>query len=489
MEAGEAEVAGADLKQRAVFGAFIVVVRGAGVRLIGTGGYLVLAGLLSPADFGIVAFGLAITFATKFFTDAGLATALIRRPVPPSHDEYRTVLGIQFIATLILALVAVAWWAVLPTKVSGVTALFLLGLPLIAFRIPSLVALERRLEFRPTAVGEVVEVGVYNVVAVGAVLLGAGPAGLGLAAMVKTAVGTCVINRLGPVGWLRPRISLRAAREVLPFGLKVSAGDAVGLGRDQGLNVVIAAVAGYSTLGLWTIANRLFTLPLLLFESLWRVSLPTMVQVRATRDDAGEVMLRGVSLGAVLGTLVLVPFAVAASPALALLVGDQWRQAGDVAPWFCLGMAISAPLSAAAIGYLYAEDAAGAVLVCTAGAAIVLLASSVVALLAIGYVGVGIGWAIGAVTVALLLSRSVRRRSGVNLMGPLRRPTLAGSLAVLIGVVATKSVPDDLTKAAIGTFVSVSGYLLLVTLLDRPGVRYATVTLAQLRRRHQASPP
>lgn len=480
--AEESAVVGSVLKRRAVVGAFVVVLRGIGIRVLGTAGYLVLASLLSPAELGVVAFGLALTFATKFMTDAGLGTALIRRTEAPTRAAYEVALGLQLAGTLLIGCVTVIWWAAAQSEVALVTLLFVLGLPLVAFRTPNLVALDRQLEFRPTAYGEVIEVCVYNAVAVAAVLLGAGPAGLGLAAIVKTAVGTWVINRLGPMGWLRPRLSITIAKEILPFGVKVSANGAVLIGRDQGLNVIIAGIAGYGGLGLWTIANRILTIPLLLFESLWRVSLPAMVQVRATRNDAGDVMMRSVSLGSVLGMLVIVPVAIMAGPAMSILLGDEWTDAGAVVPWLCVGIGISAPLGAAAIGYLYAEDAAGSVLRCAVIASAAMLVSSSVLLLLVGYVGAGIGWAMGSILGAALLARAVRLRSNVNLLIPIGRPTLAGVLAAAVGQLVLTSLNEDLIGLVAAGVAATIGYAAIVAVLDGPAFKRAVDTLSTVRK-------
>src|SRR5919199_6136515 len=53
----------------------------------------VLARLLTPADFGIVAIGAALVTTGTFITSGGLGPSLIVRDRPPTADELAAVLG------------------------------------------------------------------------------------------------------------------------------------------------------------------------------------------------------------------------------------------------------------------------------------------------------------------------------------------------------------------------------------------------------------
>ena len=58
--------------------------RGALILVLGVGANIVLAGLLVPRDFGVVAFGAVLIVLGGYLADGGLGAALIRRPEPPT---------------------------------------------------------------------------------------------------------------------------------------------------------------------------------------------------------------------------------------------------------------------------------------------------------------------------------------------------------------------------------------------------------------------
>ncbi len=231
----ERDLSAADVKQRAAAGAIVVGLRGIALRVIGLAGLLVFASILGPADFGVVAFGLSITFLASFLSDGGLAPSLIRRKTPPTLAEYQSVVGVQAALTTVAAVVFGALAVISGSRTLIVTALFVAGLPIQGLRVPAFVSLERQLQFGPSVTAELVEVVVYNLWSIGGLLAGYGVYALGTGAIVKTLVGTIVLNTMSPVGWVLPRIRIAPLRGLLGFGLKFQGSHAVTVAREQAL--------------------------------------------------------------------------------------------------------------------------------------------------------------------------------------------------------------------------------------------------------------
>src|SRR5512132_268668 len=82
-----------EVRRRAVTGAAVDVMRGFGVRLLGLVGTLVLARLLTPHDFGIIAVGVTFVTFANFFADGGIGAGLIRRIDPPAQADLRALLA------------------------------------------------------------------------------------------------------------------------------------------------------------------------------------------------------------------------------------------------------------------------------------------------------------------------------------------------------------------------------------------------------------
>src|ERR671919_1726679 len=136
-----------ELNRRVSSGVFVIGAWGAVNLLIGFGGNIVLARMLVPRDFGLVAIGATLMAFATTLSDGGLGSGLIRRPTSPTRGELKAVLGLQLAATAALALVA---GAVASLFGSGglVVAVMLAGLPIAAFQTPGKVVLSRSLRFR-----------------------------------------------------------------------------------------------------------------------------------------------------------------------------------------------------------------------------------------------------------------------------------------------------------------------------------------------------
>ena len=93
-----------EVRQRAITGAAVDVMRGIGVRLVGLIGTLVLARLLTPHDFGIVAFGVTLITFANFLADGGIGSGLIRRVDPPERADLKALLAFQLGLSTALAL-------------------------------------------------------------------------------------------------------------------------------------------------------------------------------------------------------------------------------------------------------------------------------------------------------------------------------------------------------------------------------------------------
>ncbi len=467
-----------EIRRKAVVGAAMIGARGVGIRLLGLAGNVALARLLVPAEFGAVALGLSLLAFASLVSDGGLAAGLIRRAEDPTIADLRTVLGLQLMAGAVVAALAAAIGFSLG-GVGSLAAIMMLGLPIMALRAPGQIVLERRLNFGPLAAVEVGEVLAYYVWGVGAVALGFGVWGLASASVVKALTGTVTLLVLAPEGRLAPSSSLSGARSLLAFGVRFQAVDLVGVLRDQGVNAGTAIIAGLSTLGLWTLAMRILQIPLLLFESLWRVSYPAMALLMGAGEDPKPVMERGVKLAAV-ATGLLLSVLVCSTPALVPGVfGPRWTDAAAAIPAACLGLQINGPVSSAAAGYLFASGHAGTVLRSAAAQLIAFFAVAFSLLPFLGVAAVGLGYLAASVVEACIFVTVIRRRTGAWLVPPLL-PALAIAVGVsgagwLIIAAQEPTIPVAVGGALLGAALYVGAMVLLQ--------RQAVVELVVLSRR------
>ena len=143
-EEGDVGLPRGELRRRALGGIVIVFTRGVAIALLSFAGSVVLARLLNPHAFGLIAFGMAVVLFGSLLADGGLGAGLIRRAEPPAVEELQALTGFQLGVTVGLALVTAAVAA--PFGEAGrVTALMVWSLPLAMLQIPGRILLERSL--------------------------------------------------------------------------------------------------------------------------------------------------------------------------------------------------------------------------------------------------------------------------------------------------------------------------------------------------------
>jgi O-antigen/teichoic acid export membrane protein len=455
----------AEVKFRASAGLLVIGSRGLAILVIGLASSVVLARLLTPSDFGIVAIGLTFVTFIGLISDGGLGGGLIRREEPPSRVELGALLGLQLTVTTLLT-AAVAGVAILTSEHGAVIAVVVASMPLVSLQFPGKILLERELRYRPLALVEVSQVVTYHLSAIILVLAGAGVWGLAIATVFRAAVGAAGMLKVTPMKSLRPNLDWSSVRSLIAFGFRFQLVSATWLGREQGLNVAVAAVAGTATLGLSSLARRLLEVPNLLLQSLWRVSFPAMSQLLAVKERPAPLVERALSV-AVIGNGILLVGLVGSAPGLVPgLFGQQWIDAAHVLPGACLGLAVAGSVQVATQGYLYALGDVAAVLRATLLATVTMLALTVALLPTSGTWAIGSGMLAASSVEAVVLVRATNRHVTVRFAGILAVPVGAGCAAAALGWYLAAS-RGDLASGILGGLVAVAGYLGVLLVLRR----------------------
>jgi O-antigen/teichoic acid export membrane protein len=458
-----------DIKRQAGAGAVILATRAVATAFVALLGNLVLARLLLPQDFGAVAVGMSVVLVARFFADAGIGANLVRRAESAERADLENLLGVQLLMTVGLAgvVAAVAW----PLGTAGqITAVMVASLPITALQSPAVVVCERRLSYRPLALVEISESVAHYSWAIATVAAGWGVWGLASAVIVRAFTGTAILFCLSEVRVLRPRLSWRRIRGLLPFGIRYQLFGLALLARDQVLNLGTAAVGGLALLGLWTVARRFLQIPFLLFTSLWRVSFPAMSRLANAGEPPGPLIERGVGLVAVATGLLLTPL-VGAGPALVpAVLGDRWADAASVLPWASLGLMIGGPVSVSTAGFLWAVGDASTPLRAVVYHGTAWIAVSLALIPVLGVTALGVGWLAAAVVDAVVLGRGARRKADIRLARLLLIPAGVASASAAVGWIVSSSAETTMTSALVGAGLSELLYVCGLLLLSRPSL-------------------
>jgi O-antigen/teichoic acid export membrane protein len=473
-----------EVRRRATRGIAQLAARGVAIRALGFIGNIVLATLLTPSDFGAVAIGTTVLVFVTLISDGGLGAALVRGDHRPTRLMFEQLLGFQLAIAVGVTLVAVGL-APFFGRTGWITAVMTASFCVAVFRSSGFVQLDRNLMFRQVAIIEVIEMTAYLTWAIGAVLLGAGVWGLATASVARAIVATGFVLRAAPMRVLRPRFRLTEIRPVLGFGVRFQAINLVGLLRDQGLNVGIAAVSGLGTLGIWSMAYRFIQIPFLLFDSLWRVTFPAMARLIEAGEDprpAVENMLTrsAVVTGAMLCTLV------GATPALIPAVFDpQWHPIVDVLPWACAGLLVGGPISVSVAGFLFARGDATTALRGAVVHTIAALSIALALLPVIGITALGLGVFASAFVEGVVLGIRAARGYQIGIIRPLLVPIVMGVAGGAAGWAAAALLMPHIVGAVVGGAVAITVFVGGVALLSPSALRE---TIDMARRSLRAAP-
>jgi O-antigen/teichoic acid export membrane protein len=440
-------ISAGQVRTRAVQGVMSVAVREVALRVIGLGGNLVLARLLTPKDFGTVAFGYTLIAFGTFLADGGVGSQLIQRPESPTRLELRALQGFTLLLSLAALLLVCA--VGLPLGRPGeIAAVMALSVPINGMCAPSMIVAERQLMYQPIVRSDIAQVLSFNVLAIVLVAIGVGVWGLAIALVVSSAIGTVTLLVIGPLGFVRPNFRFKIVRPFLRYGLQFQAAGVVTTVRDQGLNLVAAGVGGLAVLGIWSLANRILQGVVLVFNTLWRVSFPAIARLIEAGEDPRESVEHGLSLSTVLTGFAVVAFGGTAPALVPFCFGARWDGVIPVMPWAAAGLLVAGPISVAGVSLLYARGEPRTPLIAVIAHTAVWFAVSVPLIGGLGAEALGIGWSAGAAVDAAILSRGVARY-GVRVVPSSAPPFLvAAASGIAAWLVASSLHPHVLALAA-----------------------------------------
>jgi O-antigen/teichoic acid export membrane protein len=456
-----------ELKRKALTGSAFVALRGAIVALLALGATVLLTRNLSAADFGIASLGISLATAAAIVSEVGLGAGLIRRVEPPMPEELRAVGGAQLLAAL--ALIATVALIGLPFgRIGAVAASMLACLPLLAFRTPGMITLERELKYRQVAQIEVGEALAYVVALVPTVLAGGGVWAVVLAVNLRFASGVALMAAIAPEGVVRPSFEFRRLRSLVRFGLHYQAVTLATVAQTQCLNLGVAAIGGVLALATWSVTYRLLQVPFLLFRALWRVSFPSISALNAKVRDVGSAIEEGARLVSIATAFILVPLA-AGSPALVPeIFGAGYRDAGLLILPFCLGLQFSGPVSVALGGFLFARGEARTVLKAIIADSLAWLAIAFALLPTLGTTAIGIGFLAGAAIESLIFTGAAASSSGIRIGRKVLPPLALAIATAAAGLGLSFALGESYLGGLTGALLALLAYSVLQFALDSP---------------------
>jgi len=295
---------------------------------------VLLARLLSPADFGLLAMVMVVVGAADLVRDFGLTGAVIQARAIGERTWSSIMwvsvgLGVAFMV-VVAALAPVLAWLYAEPQLVVLTLVIAPTLLINGFAMPLQARLQRELRFTTLAQLDVVSMVVGVALAIGAALLGWGVWSLvvlaGAGQLYRLiALWVVVRPRFG-----RPRI-VPEVKPLLATGGSIFGVQLLNYAAKNADNLIIGQQLGPTQLGYYSRAYALFLLPLQQLNGpLGRVALPVLSSLQ---DDPERFRryIRGSLL--VIGYLTLPAYAIAAAvagPLIGLLLGPGWEASATV---------------------------------------------------------------------------------------------------------------------------------------------------------------
>ncbi|HYU91392.1 MAG TPA: lipopolysaccharide biosynthesis protein [Gemmatimonadales bacterium] len=301
-------------------------------RSVGLISMLVLARVLTPADFGLVAMATALIAFVELFGWLGLEIALIQRPgATREHFDSAWTMNVLIGASVALMLLLCAWPLARfygDDRLVALVVFLALGPLFQGCENIGVVAFRKELNFEREFRFLLSKRLLSFAITVALALWLRSYWALAIGMVFGRLAGVAISYALHP---FRPRWSLSRAGDLLHFSLWLVAQNIFVFLKDRGPDFIVGKFAGAHALGMWSVANELSNLVgTELIQPMNRAALPTYSQLAEDRAALAAAYLSAAGLVAVLVMPLVVGLAAVAPLVVAVLLGPQWREVGPL---------------------------------------------------------------------------------------------------------------------------------------------------------------
>jgi PST family polysaccharide transporter len=318
-----------NLKQKATKGILWSFIQRWGSQLISFSVFLLLARLLDPKDFGLVAMsGVFIAF-MKVFLDQGFAAAIVQRKAV-DREHLDTAFWVSIGTSLLLMAIAwlsAGWVAAFYHEPTLARIIQVLSINFVFKALNSVqnAILTRNLAFKTLAVRSLIGIAVGGTVGVVMAL-----SGFGVWSLVGYQLANSIIEV--PILWAvtdwRPtfRCSAQHFRELFNFGIHVIGMNGLVFLNNYTDNLLIGRFLGAEALGYYTVAYRILTvLTTLLSKTTNQVAFPTFSKLQHDPQRLERVFYKATHFTSLLAFPAFLGLMPLAPDLVPIVFGDGWE--------------------------------------------------------------------------------------------------------------------------------------------------------------------
>ena len=324
----------ADLKGRSVRGGAVTMLAQGAKFFLQMGSTVVLARLLTPQDFGLIAMVTAVTGFVAMFKNMGLSMATVQR-AEINHGQISTLFWINVVLSIGVMLViavlapAIAWFYGEPRLTWITLALagaFIFG----GLTVQHQALMRRQMCFGSLALIQTVSMLVGIVTAIIAAWYGAGYWSLVL--MELASASASVLGVWVACDW-RPGLPVRRSgvRKMLAFGGNLTGFNFLNYFARNADNLLIGKFWGSGQLGLYNKAYGLLTLPMRQITApIAAVAIPALSRLQNDPERYRQYYYRAISTIAFITMPLVAMLAALSDEIITIVLGSQWTGAAII---------------------------------------------------------------------------------------------------------------------------------------------------------------
>lgn len=454
----------AEVKRKTVSGVFSYFLRTAVLQAIGLAAAALLSAFLSPEDFGVYAFVTQIIGLVVFFSDVGLAAALVQKKTEPTEAEYRTAFTAQQILAwcIVAVILGVINTGVLRQKIGSAGEWVLLSLalsfPLASLKtIPSII-LERKLDFNKLVLPQIFEQVIFNLLLVYLAWKGSGVISYAVAIIARSIVGVIVMTIVQPwpfgFAWQKT-----ALHDLLNFGLKFQLNDLLARVKDQLFFLVLGWYLPLRDFGYMQWAKNWSMYPYnLTVQNIMAVTFPTFSRLQEDKNLLKKAIEKSIFFIATAIFPLLVGMSIFLQPIIFLIPKyGKWQPALLSFVLFTLSIAWSA-ISTPLVNTLNAIGQINQSLKLMAMWTALTWILTPLCVWWFGFEGVAISAFVISFT-SIIPIFMVRKIAPVNIWAQVKLPLLASLVMAVVGVAGEQTWRQSFLMLLVGMIITTAAYV------------------------------
>lgn len=289
---------------------------------------VVLARLLSPGDYGLMAMVMVFTGFAGMLADGGFTVALVQRQ-ELTEAHVHTVFWLNLAASTLLAILTffAAPWLALFYHAPTLTPIFqVIALNFILGALGGVPAalMQKRMQFKLIARNDTVSLFVSGVVGVALAVGGAGVWSLVAQSLVNSGLNTLL--RCWSCRWRpRPIFHVSALKQLFGFSSHLYAFNFINYWARNTDNLVVGKFFGAPALGAYNRAIGLMLLPITQINSvISQVVFPAFASIQNDKERVKSIYLRAVGMVALFAFPIMLGMSAVARPFVETIYGHNW---------------------------------------------------------------------------------------------------------------------------------------------------------------------